>query len=251
MSGRSPRRRWTKPANWQAFLGDVSYAVAVERLGPWLTERVFWRLETDQKKVALTFDDGPNDRYTPDLLELLASRGAPATFFLVGRHLEQFPAVARAAVAAGHEIGNHTYSHVSLLFMPSAEIVAEVQRTDRLIRELLGIQAHLMRPPMGLFSKRVVRLVGEMGYQTVVGDVYPRDPHEPGSRKIVDRVLERVRPGSVIILHDGGNTDHFDRSHTVQAVAEIIPALRGEGYEFVRVSDLLAQCVGGTSSGGA
>jgi peptidoglycan/xylan/chitin deacetylase (PgdA/CDA1 family) len=245
MNRSSATRSRFGPTNWQSFLGDVSYAVAVERLGPWLTERVFWRLETDDKKVALTFDDGPNDRYTPALLDLLARHRVPATFFLVGSHLKEQPSVARDAVAAGHEIGNHTYSHPSLLFMASEKIVAEVSRTDQLIRDLLGVQARLMRPPMGLFTKRVVEVIEGIGYRTVVGDVYPRDPHEPGRQKIVARVLERVRPGSVIILHDGGNSANYDRSHTVQAVAEIVPALVDQGYEFVRVSDLLAEVENG------
>lgn len=227
--------------SWQSILSDLSYAVAMERLGPWLSHRVFWRLDTEERKVALTFDDGPNDRYTPDLLQVLAEHRVPATFFLIGRHLEQHPEVARAAVAAGHEIANHTYSHASLAFLSAEEIAAEVKHTDRLVRDLLGVKPNLIRPPKGLFTRRVVGVIEEIGYQTVVGDVYPRDPHEPGREKIVARILERVRPGSVIILHDGGNTPDFDRSDTVRAVAEIIPALLDQGYRFVRVSDLLAE----------
>jgi peptidoglycan/xylan/chitin deacetylase (PgdA/CDA1 family) len=240
MSRRPPIRNRAAGTSWQSILGDLSYAVAVERLGPWLTERVFWRLDTEEKVVALTFDDGPNARFTPRLLDVLADHRVRATFFLIGQHLEEHPSAARDAVAAGHEIGNHTYSHPSLIFLANDEIAAEIGRTDATIRELLGVQPQLVRPPMGLFTKRVVRLIEGMGYRTIVGDVYPRDPHEPGRDKIVERVLARVRPGSIIILHDGGNAEHFDRSDTVEAVAAIVPRLLDRGYRFVCVSELLA-----------
>jgi len=104
---------------------------------------------------------------------------------------------------------------------------------------LNGAVPRFLRPPMGLFSKRVLNIVERAGYKTVVGNVYPRDPHLPGREKILGRMLSRVIKGSIIILHDGGNTNHVDRSQTIWAVERFIPELQERGFEFVTLSELI------------
>lgn len=223
----------------QSLLGDLSHAVSLERLGAKLTDRVFWRAATNEPKIALTFDDGPQAMNTPQFLEILQQFEVPATFFLIGRHLEAHFDLAQQIVRAGHEVANHTFTHPLLLKLDDEQIIEEINRTDQLLRSLDRAEPRFLRPPMGLFSRRVLDIVEQCGYKTVVGDIYPRDSHLPGQEKIVHRVLNRVLTGSIIILHDGGNSQHVDRSQTLGAVREFIPKLKERGFEFVTLSELL------------
>lgn len=223
----------------QLLLSDLSHAVSLERLGPRLFERIHWRAVTDELKIAITFDDGPHATSTPKILDLLHQYNVPATFFLVGKHLEKHPEVARKMVSAGHEIGNHTFSHSLFYVSTKNRIRDEISRTDTLLRNIDGAEPKFFRPPAGFFTKQVLDIAEQLGYKTVVGDVYPRDPHLPGKEKIVERVLQRTVAGSIIILHDGGNARRVDRSQTLDALSEIIPNLKNKGYEFLTLSDLL------------
>ncbi len=223
----------------QSLLSDLSHALAPERWGPTISDRVFWRAVTDEPKIALTFDDGPHPTYTSSLLEILEKCNVPATFFLIGKHIEANFQLAQKIAQTGHEIANHTFTHPLLFKLTDEQIREEIVRTDDLLRSLNTVQPRFLRPPMGLFSRRVLDVVEQCGYKTVVGDVYPRDPHLPGKNKIVYRVLSRVLTGSIIILHDGGNSNHVDRSQTITAVAELIPLLQARGFEFVRLSELI------------
>ncbi len=225
----------------ETFMSDVSHAVAIERLGPAISTRVLWRAKTSGCKIALTFDDGPHPAYTPDILQVLADLQVPATFFLIGRNIEKHPELVAATVAAGHELANHTFSHPVLWQLADRDIAAEINQTDRLIRAIIGRKPRFFRPPMGLFSPRVLDLVEQTGYRAVIGDVYPRDPHLPGADKIVHRVARRTRPGSIIILHDGGNGALVDRSQTVSALRVLIPRLIQRGLQFVRLSELFPE----------
>jgi peptidoglycan/xylan/chitin deacetylase (PgdA/CDA1 family) len=220
-------------------MADMSHAIALERLGPRLTQRILWRLPTRERVVALSFDDGPNPTFTPEILDLLDEHQIPATFFLIGRHVRQHPEVARRIAGGVHEIGNHTFTHPMLPFLRDEMIVHEIRHTGEVIGEVTGKAPGLLRPPMGLFTKRVVDLVEHCGCQMVIGDVYPRDPHLPGRERIYHRVISRVQPGSIIILHDGGNTRHVDRSQTVWAARQIVRHLLQDEYRFVTVSQLL------------
>lgn len=234
-----PQSRQEFTPNWRVFKGDVSHALALERLGPRLTRRILWRVETSERMVALSFDDGPHPRYTPAILDLLARHNIPATFFLIGRNVLKYPLLAQRIATSPNEIGNHTFSHRILPFLSDAEVKLEISQTEEALRIHTGLQPRFIRPPMGLFTKRTVDMIEACGYDTVIGDVYPRDPHLPGQHKIYQRVMRRVRPGSIIILHDGGNTKDVDRSQTVRAVEQIITKLLGEGYRFVTISELV------------
>ncbi len=225
----------------QLLLSDLSHAVSLERLGPKLIERIHWRGPSNRSAVALTFDDGPHATSTPAILEILQQFDVCATFFLVGKNLEKHQGIAREMVLAGHEIGNHTFSHSLLYASKKSRIRDEIMRTDSLLRSIDGARPPgFFRPPAGFFTKQVLDVAEQLGYRTVVGDVYPRDPHLPGKNKIVERVLQRTVAGSIIILHDGGNARKVDRSQTLGALSEIIPSLKGRGFEFLTLSDLLS-----------
>ena len=226
-------------SRWQQALGDVSHALAPERLGPSLTGRIFWRAGTGEKVVGLSFDDGPNAVFTPALLNVLAEFSVVATFFLIGRNVKKFPELTRQMSLAGHDIGNHTFNHRMMPLLAKAALEDEIDRTHAAISEATGHEPHFLRPPMGLFTRRTVDVAVARGYLTVIGDVYPRDPNLPGTERIVRRVLARTRPGSFIILHDGGNSPQLDRSQTVDSVRQIIPRLQDQGYRFLTLSQLL------------
>ena len=226
-------------SRWQSFLGNLSHSLAPERLGPRVTERIFWRAPERKSRIGLSFDDGPHPVFTPRLLDILARYGVKATFFLIGRYVMMYPDIARSIHREGHEIGNHTFRHRMLPLLSDQEIELEIRSTHDVIGEKTGCGPVYLRPPMGLFTRRTVDVIEDCGYKTVIGDVYPRDPNMPGVRKIIDRILVRTRPGSLIILHDGGNGPVVDRSQTLAAVDLIIPELLARGYRFVTLSQLI------------
>ena len=231
--------KYFKAVTLQSILSNLSHLIALERLGSSISKRVAWRAPTKERKIALTFDDGPHPVYTPQILEVLQRFKVPATFFLIGKHLQNNLNLAKETVRAGHEVGNHTFSHQRMWRLTDPKMNDEIKRTDDLLRNLNGAAPRFFRPPMGLFSKRVIDNIERAGYKTVVGNVYPRDPHLPGRQKILNRVLSRVINGAIIILHDGGNTNHVDRSQTIWAVERFIPELQERGFEFVTLSELI------------
>ena len=200
------------------------------------------RVETPEKVVALTFDDGPTDRHTGEVLRLLEARDVRGTFFLVGEAVQRHPEAARRIVAAGHEVGNHSQTHQRMVFASPTFVAREVEATDAALREL-GYDGPLhFRPPYG---KKLVTLpwhLARTGRTTITWDVepesfIPRDaPAEAPLTVAIDQEGGRVRPGSIVLLHV-----MFDaRESTRQALPGIIEGLRDLGYRFVTVSELLA-----------
>jgi peptidoglycan-N-acetylglucosamine deacetylase len=244
-SNRRKRRRFRFPMipirSLANVYGRIAYAIGPERWIPRVTQRVLCSVRTREMKIALTFDDGPNPEYTPLLLTKLAKYRVSATFFLIGRNLKSHPEIGRRIVQEGHEVGNHTYNHPILPFLSRSRVRNELGSTQELIAALLNVEPVFLRPPNGLFTKRVLDTVEQLGYRAVVGDVFPVDVALPGPEIIIRRVLRRVQPGSIIILHDGyvGRFDR-DKSQTVRAMDGLIPRLCDQGYKFVTLSDLVS-----------
>lgn len=210
-----------------------------DRVFRYLTRWIVCGVHTDEPVCALSFDDGPSRRNTPRLLDLLERHDCRATFFVLGKHVHRSPHLLKRIAAAGHEIGNHTYHHPYLTLCPNWLIRREVEQAGRIIEQIVGERPSLFRPPAGWFNQRTLRVVEDLGYSTVLGDVYPRDPRRPGVQRIVDEVLGRVQPGSIVILHDGSTWGDLDRSQTLEAVDQIIPQLGDRGLRLVTVSELL------------
>ncbi len=190
--------------------------------------------------VALTFDDGPNDPYTSRILDVLDREHVPATFFLVGTNVEASPATARRIVAAGHAVGNHSYSHPRFDRLRAPEIEREIERGANVLGRVLGVKTRLVRPPYGLYGPGLDGIChrrGEWiaGWSAQASDWNPRVPEE-----IAERIEELVRPGVIILLHDGKETERgTDREGTVQALARLVPELKARGYRFVTLPDLI------------
>lgn len=191
------------------------------------------RVETSEKVIALTYDDGPVHHEA--LLPVLRRAGAKATFFVMGRGLEAAMPIARRMVAEGHELGNHSYSHRRMIFKPLSFIADEIERTDALIREAGHRGPIHFRPPYG---KKLVLLpyyLATTGRTTIMWDIEPEFPPISANtvRGVTDHVLATARPGGIIILHGR----HW---HSRRATPLIIAGLKAKGYRFVTVSELLA-----------
>jgi chitin deacetylase len=196
------------------------------------------RVKTEQKIVALTFDDGPIPGSTEEVLLILDEAGVKATFFVTGAELEQNPDQGRQIIAAGHELGNHSYSHTRMFLKSPAFIKTEIERTDELIREA-GSQGQIhFRPPFGKKLFVLPYYLARKSKKSIMWDVEPDSYPEIGrdANKIVEHVLANTKPGSIILLH----VMYPNRLESLKAVKGIIAGLKNEGYTFKTVSELLA-----------
>ncbi len=201
--------------------------------------------------VALTFDDGPNPPYTDRILDLLRAERVPATFFVVGRAVDAYPATVRRMVREGHVVGNHSYDHAHLIVESPAAVRRELTRTSDAIDRAAGVRPTLMRPPFGSRDYVVLGVANALGYRTIMWNVpLPRDWEQPGDATIARRVVDNVTGGSIIVLHDGNRgivcaggrhtPRDCDRSQDVAATREIVAALRARGLRFVTIPQLIA-----------
>lgn len=186
------------------------------------------RAAAQEKLVALTFDDGPSGRFTRRLLEGLAARDAKATFLLCGYRLEQYPQLAEAIIADGHEIGVHGYSHKSMCNMTQRELSEEIRKTLPLL-PAEGIV--FLRPPGGLCNEQVLDAAKEYDLAILQWSVDPKDWAVDDARQIAQRVLSRVRDGDVVLLHDMSDS-------SVDAALIIVDALQRKGFRFVTASEM-------------
>lgn len=196
----------------------------------------------DEKVVALTFDDGPNEPYTSEVLNVLDREGVKATFFAVGVNVETYPDAARRIVADGNVIANHSWDHSRLATAVDFRY-SQLQRTQDEIQTITGVVPRFFRPPAGIHTPWQMKKVNSSNMVTVNWDAEGFDWMKPNSpERIEQKVLASVRPGSIVLLHDGDETRHgADRSQTVAALPVIIETLRAEGYRFVTLPELLGQ----------
>ncbi len=207
------------------------------------------RIGGANKKIAISFDDGPDSQWTPKILDVLKEKKAPGIFFVVGGEANKRPDILKREYAEGHEIGNHTFTHPKWDEISHTQIRWELNLTQRLIESTLGVKSILFRPPYGIdhqpeYAEEVAQLplAQEMGYLIVGQRIDPDDWSLRGgkpipAKEIVDSVLRQADNGNIILLHDGGG----DRTQTVAALPQIIDALREKGYQLVSVSDLIGK----------
>jgi peptidoglycan-N-acetylglucosamine deacetylase len=209
--------------------------------GQWFG-RTFTGLRRGSKQMALTYDDGPNDPHTLRLLEVLAKHNIHATFFLIGRYVQQRPDIVRELVKAGHVIGNHTFTHPLLTFKSAHELRAQLDNCDRALTDAVGEHSNLFRPPFGGRRPTVLRLARQMGLKPIMWNVTGYDWNASSVEHIEHKVTSQVRGGDVILLHDGGHREFgADRSRTVTATDRLITRYRAEGYEFVTIPEMMGK----------
>lgn len=208
---------------------------------------VIQRFGEQPNKIALTFDDGPDPRWTPAILDILRDKGVRATFFIIGENAGAHPELVRREIAEQHDVGNHTFTHPNLSVLPDQLVKLELDTTRKLFESISGRSMRLFRPPYlgdadptSLDQIQPVRVAQSMGFVTVGLRIDPDDWMQPGVQKIIDQTLEQVQSpdedvrGQVVLLHDSGG----DRSQTVAALPALIDALRARHYELVPVSEL-------------
>ncbi|MFH8384068.1 polysaccharide deacetylase family protein [Kitasatospora sp. NPDC018058] len=187
-----------------------------------------YELDAGRRVVALTIDDGPDPRYTPAVLALLERYGIRATFFLIGENVVEHAALVREIADRGHHIGNHTWTHPDLRHMTEVAVRDELERTSDLLQRTAGRQPTWFRAPGGDWSPVSLKVTADLGMRNMAWSVDPRDWARPGTSAITDRILKDVRPGAIVLNHDGGG----DRSQTVAAMKVYLPVLIDSGYLF-------------------
>ena len=202
--------------------------------------RTFTGAPPGSKKIALTYDDGPNDPYTQRLLEILAKHGVQATFFLIGRYVKQRPDIVREIARAGHVVGNHTFTHPNLIFASAAQTCAELQQCTQVLTDAVGDHSRLFRPPFGGRRPVTLRVARSLGLEPVMWSVTGWDWRGKPADYVERKVCRQVRGGDVILLHDGSHaTFGADRSQTLIATDRLIARYKAEGHEFVTIHEMM------------
>lgn len=187
------------------------------------------RIDQTEKKIAITFDDGPNPEYTETLLTGLKERGVKATFFLLGAQAEKYPEIVKEIYEGEHLIGTHSYEHIDLKKLCDADAIAQVDKTNKIIQEITGENPEYIRPPYGSWKSN---LDYETSMIEVLWDIDPRDWATDNADAVVNCVVGKVQENDVILLHDASES-------SVQAAFRIIDELKKEGYVFVTVDEIL------------
>lgn len=225
-----------------AVAGSAGYQSMVPT-GQWYG-RTFVGLPAGSRKLALTYDDGPNDPHTPRLLEVLAKHQVYATFFLIGRYVKQRPDLARAIMQAGHAIGNHTFSHPNLIFASSRQTRTELQKCEQTLYDAVGQHSRIFRPPFGGRRPATLRVARRLDLEPVMWNVTGWDWSGKPAEYVEQRVRSQIRGGNVILLHDGSHGAFgADRSQTVLATDRLIARYKADGYEFVTVPEMMGKAV--------
>ena len=220
------------------LLGAVAVVWTLVRPPDWILKQVathnpgvVFRVDTDERVIALTIDDAPHPEVTPGLLRELRTNGVKATFFIIGSYAEKYPELVDSIRAGGHELANHLFTDRMSAGLSDEEFVDELLRTDALIQPLEP--PRWCRPGSAVVTPRIIRLMNENGYIPVVGTAWPVDLYT-GVDLTVTQFLENVRPGAILVLHDGGPS----RQDNIQVFSELLPRLKEKGYRLTTLTEL-------------
>lgn len=234
------------------LVAALGLAAGLWRLANSRTVQVFGELVArapcTEQLVALTLDDGPTPEGTDPLLELLGRHGVQATFFLEGQQLDRYPELGRRIASAGHQLGNHSYTHVRMLLRSPSFLREELEATDRAIRAT-GFQGEILfRPPFGKKLLGLPWLLSETGRTTVMWDLEPESAADVGSTEaaLVGHVLERAQPGSILLLHAMRDPTGFKR----RVLEQVLPGLVARGFRWVSLQEMFERCGLRPSAGG-
>ncbi|WP_410986641.1 polysaccharide deacetylase family protein [Bacillus paranthracis] len=217
------------------------YAFTDSRKAYEKTGKVIWEVNTKEKIVALTFDDGPHPVFTPKILDILAKYNAKATFFVAGNKVKRFPAILKRQVKEAHEIANHTYNHIYDKNITATKLTSELNQTDEIIKRITGYKPTLYRPVGGLHNNLIINTAIQNGKLVILWSWHqdPQDWRSPAASKISKYITKGVKPGNIILLHDWNGSEFSKISQTVEALESIMKYLNNNGYKCVTVSELL------------
>lgn len=184
-----------------------------------------------KKRIALTFDDGPNRESTPRILSTLEKHQVKATFFVVGWRVYSFKDLILQITHDGHDIGNHSYDHPYLNKLKKEEIEEQLNNTNLAVKKVAGIDVKIYRPPYASYDERVLSIGNDLNMQLILWTINPEDWRSPGADKIIKRIVGNAQDGSIVLLHD--------KKQTAEALPKLISSLKEKGFEFVTISELL------------
>ncbi|TDQ34231.1 polysaccharide deacetylase family protein [Aureibacillus halotolerans] len=194
--------------------------------------------EPIKNHIALTFDDGPDPRYTPHLLDILKEAGVHATFFVIGSNAQEHPDLIKRMVSEGHTVGNHTFSHPNISRLSYDQLINEMEATDNIIFQLTGQKPLFMRPPFGLLPPSHVAMLQSVNKKVILWSVDTEDWRGIPAGDILHKVRDGIRPGAIVLMHDGGSRKQ-DLSQTPVAVKKLIDEY-SSSFEFITVDQLLS-----------
>ncbi|PFF18036.1 chitooligosaccharide deacetylase [Bacillus anthracis] len=227
----------SKPISIYAFTDS---SMANEKTG-----KVIWEVNTREKIVALTFDDGPHPVFTPQILDILAKYNAKATFFVAVNKVKRFPAIIIREVKERHEIANLTYNHIYNENITAAKLTSELNQTDEVIKKITGYKPTLYRPVGGLHNELIINTAIQNGKLVILWSWY-QDPQvwrSPAASKISKHIIKGVQPGNIILLHDWNGSEFSETCQTVEALESILIHLKNNGYTCVTVSEMLYRSI--------
>jgi peptidoglycan-N-acetylglucosamine deacetylase len=231
---------WSIGILFIAGLGTAAFTLFFDQ-SVLVRKGAFWQAETTEKVVALTFDDGPSE-WTSMILDELKKADIRATFFVLGNQTERFPVLVRRVRDEGHEIGNHSSSHRNLFFRNRSFLETEIRGAERSIRNACGVTTRIFRPPKAWLSGGGKKIIGEMGYRIILWTISSKDWAFKDESRIVRRILKNIRPGAILLFHDGGGVFGYEggnRSATVKSIPLLAEALKLDGYRFVTIHELI------------
>jgi len=200
--------------------------------------KIIRKFKTERKKVGLTFDDGPDMKNTVEILNILSEYKVKATFFVTGKNAEKFPELVELAKGQGHEIGNHSFSHSSLRFKTLAFVYEEITKTDNLLSSIGIGEVTNFRPPYGRYFPFVPLALKRLKKSMILWNIGPKDYKAKSSAQLTAFILKKLKPGSIIVLHDGGG----NRRITIEALKELIPEILKKGYQFCTITEMSKGC---------
>ena len=190
--------------------------------------------------IAITFDDGPDNEYTPKILDILREHGVRATFFLIGHSVEKYPKVAKRIIAEGHAIGNHTYHHVNLANMAPWQVVTELEKANTVLAQVVNQQPSAVRPPYGALDSLAIEAIAEKGYKVVLWTIDSLDWHGLSAKEVLDNVIPELKNGTILLHHSAGGPEE-DLSGMLEALPVIIETLKKQGYSFLTIPEVIEQ----------
>lgn len=196
-------------------------------------ETMIYKAETNEKVIAFTFDDAPDDMYTPEILNVLKKHKVKATFFLLGARVDKYPHIVKRIHKEGHVIGNHTYWHPELTKTGVANMIWEINKNEKAIKSVIELETNLFRAPYGAITEEMVKKLKDMGYLGIGWSIDSEDWKGISKEKIKANVLNNLHPGSIVLMHSAGNV-----AATAESLDELLAYLKKNGYHFVTVPEM-------------
>jgi len=194
--------------------------------------KLFYKKHTDQKEISLTFDDGPDAIFTPKIIKILNEYKIQATFFLLGKNIERNPEIVKELIKQKYEIGNHSYSHKTLVFKSPRYIRDEIEKTDGLLTEFGLEKTKIFRPPYGRYFFTLLFVLWKMKKKMILWNIGAKDFKAKNSKEIISKIEKKIKPGAIIVLHEKSG------EKTLEVLKILIPKLLKKNYEFKTISDL-------------